>query len=479
MGRLMERWSLKNQLGATFLLILVLSVLCSAVTYVVGYLWWTHGGDRVVRPANFYEKRMPALAEYVEEQGAALLEADARAAFEEKVPSPGMRYQVMDRSARVRYGTLEGQLAANGAELARLLNRQSVSGQTVTTVYPLLDPEGEWRGAVAVRYDLEVSVADPRRNWWGVMVAVIVLASPFLYVLIFALGFARGFGRRLNRPIRELVRAAERIRERDLDFSLEYRAENEIGELTRSFEAMRAELKESLLREWRLEQERREMVAAIAHDLRTPLTIIQGHAEGLLGGGMNKPERLERYLRTIESNTRRAVGLIEEMNAVSEIDRAEFSLRPEAVETRGFLEEKAQGYAWLAEQKGRVFAFEYAVGAGVDDVLCLDAQRVAQVLDNIVGNALRFTPEGGRIEMRAEVEAGRLAITVRDTGAGFAERDLGRVFDKFYQGDPSRSQAKGHAGLGLYIAKRLTEQHGGEVTASNHPEGGAVVRVVL
>ena len=479
MGRfaVLDRWSIKNQLGATFLLILVLSAVCSAVTYGAGYLWWVQGGDQVVRPANFYEKKVPEVAAFVAERAAALLDERQRSALEQAVPQPGMAYQVLDRSARVRYGTFATPVAGDGRELALSLNRQSVSGQTVTNVMPLLDEAGEWRGALAVRYQLQMSVADPRRDWWGITLAVLVLASPFVYVLLFTLWFARGFGRRLNRPIGELVQAAERIRERDLDFTLTYRAENELGELTRSFEAMRAELKESLLREWRLEQERREMVAAIAHDLRTPLTIIQGHAESLLAGGMHRPERLERYLKTIQSNTQRAVGLIAEMNAVSEIERPEFALQAEDVAAVEFLEEKMQGYAGLAEQRGRVLAA--SVGGDADAVLRLDAGRVAQVLDNVVSNALRFTPEGGRIEVAARVERDRLDVTVRDTGSGFPDADVGRVFEKFYQGDPTRSQEKGHAGLGLYIAKRLAEQHGGTITASNHPEGGAVVCVVI
>jgi two-component system, OmpR family, lantibiotic biosynthesis sensor histidine kinase NisK/SpaK len=491
------RLSLRGQFGATFLLILVLSAVLAAVTYGAAWLWWTGAGENVLLPANYYEKKLPPLYDYLAAQGARMLDPSAREAWETQLPGGqggqgnadagggegGVRYQVLDAAGHVRYGTIAEPVAANAADLVRKLNKQQVEGQTltghtVTNMVPLLDEEGVLKGAVALRYELKPSVPDPNKRLWLPVLFILVLASPFLYVLLFTVLFARGFGRRIGRPITELIQASQRIREQDLDFQLTYQGRNELGDLTRAFEEMRAELKDSLLREWRLEQERQEMVAAIAHDLRTPLTIIQGHVDGLLEGGMKNPDRLQRYLQTIAQNTRRVGHLITEMNTVSEIDKPDFVLGLRVVDVAAFFAERAETDRWLAEEQGRFLRTEVEDVRAEKRTMRLDDGRVAQIVDNLLANAIRFTPSGGEIEWKVRIEENAVHFSICDSGPGFAEKDLPYLFQKFYQGDPART-GRGHAGLGLYIAKELAEKHGGEIAAENRVEGGACVRVII
>ena len=145
---------------------------------------------------------------------------------------------------------------------------------------------------------------------------------------------------------------ARKIQSHDLDFQLiESENTKELNQLVRAFEDMRIALKDSLLRQWQLEEERKEMVAAIAHDLRTPLTIIHGHVEGLIDGGAKNPERLERYLQTIFSSTQRSIRLIDQLNEVSAIGLQNFIMEPKVVDVAEFIEHKTEEYTMLCTKK--------------------------------------------------------------------------------------------------------------------------------
>lgn len=304
------------------------------------------------------------------------------------------------------------------------------------------------------------------------------MAAPFVFILLFTILFARRIGKRLVPPIVQLINGAGRIQRNELDFTLSVTGgSKELVQLTEAFEEMRSSLHQSLSAQWRMEQERRDMVAAIAHDLRTPLTIIQGHVDNLLENKAKQAERLDSYLLTIRKNTDRAVRLLDDMGIVSEIDQPDFSLSVRPLDVVVFCREKAEEYRTICSAKSLHFQAEIQVADGCDGWFRADGLRLEQMLDNVIGNSIRLTPEGGKIEWRVEILPESVVLEVSDTGPGFAEADLLHMFEKFYQGDASRSIHKGHAGLGLYIVKTLAEKHGGSVSAGNRPGEGAYVQI--
>ncbi|NGP61230.1 HAMP domain-containing histidine kinase [Paenibacillus thiaminolyticus] len=476
----MKIYPFKRQFIVYFCWVIGFSLLATALVWG-GFLWMLNQGKLDwLRPANHYEKKVPSIRRMVEAEGERLLQQQGAAALERLIDENGMSYAVVDRHGRYLYGTLTDPQIDGRREMIRLLNSTSTQklGQ-VHTVMPIIDKAGGVEGAVIVAYILKAGVSPDAKNSFAAVIILMVLVMPFIIVILFTWLFGRRFGRKLNQPIQALIEGTRRVQRRDLDFSFSYEGASEIAQLMKAFDEMRRELSLSLQREWRLEQERRDMVAALAHDLRTPLAIVQGHVEGLLEGGMKNPERLERYLWTIDKNTKRAARLVQDMNRVAEMEVPQFRLNLHEVNVRVFVEEKASDIERLCEERNIEFRCSLTGREADHQRAMLDADKVSELLDNVVSNSLRYTPPGGTIVWETECAQDKVMLTVTDTGPGFPPNMMKAVFDKFVQGDAARSRNKGHAGLGLYMAKLIAEKHGGRIYASNRPEGGACVTVTL
>jgi signal transduction histidine kinase len=212
----------------------------------------------------------------------------------------------------------------------------------------------------------------------------------------------------------------------------------------------------------RLETIRRDFVANVSHELKTPLTSITGYAETLL---TNRPDEAtsRKFLETILTNSRRMQRLVDDQLDLSRIESGHLRPAPRRVAAEPALRE-----AWEAiELPSRSrHAFAVAVAPGAES-LTVDPEALRQVLANLYDNARRYTPEGGRITAAAAPDDGGIRVSVRDTGSGIARDHLPRIFERFYRADPSRSRAEGGTGLGLAIVKHLVEAHGGRAWAES------------
>ncbi|KEK25272.1 ATPase [Bacillus gaemokensis] len=470
----MERLRIKQQLIVGFITIIVGSILLSIATLGAFVYWWQKSGDQLMQPANYYEKKIPMIQEYATKKGERLLDKEEQKDLEKLIPREGITYQVIDSKGERKYGTYKRQVISKNNPLPKNLN-MSLHVEDIdknTTYYtPLMSDDGELKGALGLNYTLKVSYA----NRWIVFIIVFVMGSPFIYVSLLSYVVSHRIGKRLSRPIKELVDASKRIKARDLNFHIEYKGKNEIGELVASFENMRAALADSLSRQWELEEERREYVRAISHDLKTPLTIVQGHTEGLQSGLWKNEELLQRYLQTIERNTNRMVKLLGEFNTVNELESFSFQLLLSEVNMESFFRKKIEEYECVAKKKEIEWNVMFE---NEDDIktLVFDQERMSQVMDNMVMNGVRFTPEKGRMLVKVCIQHDELQFHVYDSGPGFQSGDVQKVFQRFYQEDKSRSSSKGHSGLGLYIAKTIVGKHGGNIFAENSSVcGGAHV----
>lgn len=268
----------------------------------------------------------------------------------------------------------------------------------------------------------------------------------------------------ISRPVQELTAATKVLAGGDLGHQVPVRTSDEIGELAKSFNRMSADLAHS-------NQLRRQMTADIAHDLRTPLSVIAGYAEALADGKL--PGTPETY-QAMHLQAQHLNRLIEDLRTLSLADAGQLSLTRRPVEPRGLLEHTALAYLPAAESRDVALTVE---GEDVPPVM-IDPDRLLQVLGNLVSNALRHTPDGGRVSLSAARDNGQTLLRVRDTGPGIPADDLPHIFDRFYRGDKARSD-DGASGLGLAIARSLVEAHGGRITAENATTGGAVFSVLL
>lgn len=315
-----------------------------------------------------------------------------------------------------------------------------------------------------------------------ILVVLGLIALPCFILIISILFFAWRMGRRISQPVDELMLAVEKIRQHDLNFSINYNGRDELGDLCSAFNELRRELQESLEREWRKQEEMRTMIAALSHDLRTPVTIIQGHVEGLARAeaGEKRNQRLDRYLPVLEASSQRMTRLLNDMLLVSSLEQAGFIIQPQPVQLDREMERKVEVYKLQASVHEINFSYTYQNLAGQEYPVALDLHHIEQVLDNLFENALRFTPDRGKINLTCTRQDRYLSFVLRDTGRGLAPADLPRVFEKFYQGSPRPGEkARKAAGLGLYTCKLLIEKHGGTIAIQNGPMGGCEVAFCL
>jgi two-component system, OmpR family, phosphate regulon sensor histidine kinase PhoR len=221
----------------------------------------------------------------------------------------------------------------------------------------------------------------------------------------------------------------------------------------------------------RLEAMRRDFVANVSHELKTPLTSISGYAETLLFDTPD-PDTTHRFLSTILSNARRMQRLVDNLLDLAKIEAGHWQPEREPVNLAAAARETWTELSDRDTARSLDFQIDVAVDA---DTVIADADAVGQVLTNLLENAIRYTPPGGRIICRSRRENGGIAVSVSDNGAGIVREHLPRIFERFYRSDPSRSRDEGGTGLGLAIVKHLVEAHGGKVSAESERGRGTTI----
>jgi signal transduction histidine kinase len=287
-------------------------------------------------------------------------------------------------------------------------------------------------------------------------------------IAVIGLGLLLAFllSRTLTRPIRELTAATRAVSAGQLKQDVPVRSHDELGELAASFNRMNAELARST-------GLRRQMTADIAHELRTPVSVILGHAEAVHDGVL--APSLETF-EIIRDETERLDSLIEDLRTLSRADAGELPIDCQLVSPVKLIEKVQIMHKQRASLKN--IAIELQLEPDLPEIF-VDQGRMVQVLSNLVDNALLYIPEGGHIMISARQVAKDLEIKVQDSGPGIAEDDLGRVFDRFYRSDPSRQRNEGGSGLGLAIAKSIVEKHNGRIWAESKPGQGTAFIINL
>lgn len=468
----MKKRTLAYQFRHTFIKTIAASITASILTMALFGVLFVLSLNRDIYPANYYERQISGIVSFVRENNATLLRPASQKNLDSVIEGDGILYQVVDAEGDFIYGTLAEKPYTSKDELfTSFVNQTQVrSGYYIQTVPIMRD--NETKGAVLLAYHFKTTFA----NFRGRIIFslfIISLFSPFLYIIVFMLWFSKQFAREINEPLQLLSDASQKIKEKDLDFTIEYHADNELGKLFAAFSEMQEELKKSLTNQWKMEQERIEMVAALAHDLKSPLSLILAYSDALVEDYHDGSEELKEYLAVIQENAEKSASLVRQMQYTSEIENKGAELHPAIINLRGFLEQKVQFFGLQARQKAIELTLH--IHKNVPSYVQIDSKSLTRILDNLVSNSLQYTPAGGRVLLKVNVEKGQLYYTISDTGCGFSARDLKRAFDKFYRGDEARQTSGGHSGLGLYIVKQLVEQINGTVQIKNTLAGGACV----
>nr|MBA3364004.1 HAMP domain-containing protein [Actinomycetota bacterium] len=290
--------------------------------------------------------------------------------------------------------------------------------------------------------------------WWQFLLVGVVAATISLVV-------ARFFARGMTQPLRDMASAARMMETGDYSVRVQTRSRDEVGKLAAAFNRMSGELEN-------LEKSRRDLVANVSHELKTPITAIRAHLENLLDG-VEQPERatLEVMLAQVE----RLGRLVDQLLDLSRLESGEIPLRIEALPLQPLVDDLISEID--VALPGRGVRVDNHVPNDLP-ALSVDRERVHQVLFNLVDNAVRFTPDGGHVTVSARRRNGSVEVVVSDTGAGIPPEHLPRLFERFYRADPARAREDGGTGIGLAIARSVVEAHGGQIRAESEPGRGSV-----
>ena len=220
----------------------------------------------------------------------------------------------------------------------------------------------------------------------------------------------------------------------------------------------------------RLEHLRREFVANVSHELKTPLTVIQGAVETLLDGALDDPTHRHGFVASIAEEATRLRRLVDDLLTLAQVESRQAMLKRESLPLRPFVE------AEIARHQALAAAHQVALALDVSETLppvWIDRGQLAHAVGNLLDNAIKYNRPGGRVVVRATVEQGHLRLEVEDTGIGIPTADLPRVFERFYRVDKARSRETGGTGLGLSIVKHVAEAHGGSVQVESTPQHGS------
>ena len=299
-------------------------------------------------------------------------------------------------------------------------------------------------------------------------------------LLVFATGIAAAVSFFLSAALTDRIltlnRAAERIARGELSTRVVVEGHDELAQLTQAFNVMAAQLELAQQKQQELDTLRRDLVAWVSHDLRTPLTSIRAVLEALADGVVDDSTTVQRYYRIAQQDIRSLSHLIDDLFDISQLDAGGLKLDIETNSIGDLISDTIESISETARRQNIELAGDVQPGT---DPVRMDAARIGRVLTNLTANALRYTPTGGRINLSAQRTAEGVEIEVDDTGEGIRPEDLPYVFDRFYRGEKSRSRATGGAGLGLAIARGIVEAHGGHIHAESEIGHGARFVVVL
>jgi len=300
------------------------------------------------------------------------------------------------------------------------------------------------------------------------LVAITIIITTTTYIL----------SRKIVKPLTQLENAALQIRKGNYDFKINTTAKDEIGDLSRSFEETRKQLKETEKIKRKYDNNRNELISNISHDLKTPITTIKGYIEGIMDGIPTSKEKKDKYLKTIYQNTVNMESLINELFLLSELDLKELPLNLVPIDIKAYLTDCFEELKFYLTEKGITLKFD--VDYNEQKKVYADREKIKRVILNIINNAVNhkasINPVISIILTEKKEEA---QIEIRDNGQGIPKKSLNNIFERFYKADKARSVNSSGTGLGLYIAKKIITSHGGKIWAKSQQGKGTSIFFTL
>lgn len=282
-------------------------------------------------------------------------------------------------------------------------------------------------------------------------------------------------------PVQELNIAMKNIAEGNLDYQVRAPGEKQKGEMAElavNYEDMRLRLKESIEEKLQRENQNKELISNISHDLKTPITAIKGYVEGIMDGIANTPEKMDKYIKTIYNKANDMDRLINELALYSGIDTNRIPYNFHRLNVADYFQDCLEDVGLDLESEDIELSYSNLVSP--ETMVIADPEQLKRVVNNIISNSVKYQDKKpGMIDIRILDEIDSIRIEIEDNGRGIAQRDLPKIFERFYRTDASRNSMKGGSGIGLSIVKKIVEDHGGYIWATSKEGEGTCMHIVL
>lgn len=279
-------------------------------------------------------------------------------------------------------------------------------------------------------------------------------------------------------PIKELNVAMCKIKEGNFDYRISSDNKGEIGQLYRNYEDMRLRLKESTEEQERQEKQNRELISNISHDLKTPITAVKGYVEGIMDGVADTPEKMEKYIKTIYNKANDMDRLINELTIYSGIDNNRIPYNFHRINVADYFGDCVEEVG--LDLESRNIELNYSNLVAPDTMIIADPEQMKKVINNIISNSVKYIDKPkGVIDIHILDEVDSVRVEIEDNGKGIAQKDLPKIFERFYRTDASRNSSQGGSGIGLSIVKKIIEDHGGYIWATSKEGEGTCIHFVI
>lgn len=302
------------------------------------------------------------------------------------------------------------------------------------------------------------------------IIIILVITSVFLTLWISKGVFS---------PINQLNIAMQNIAEGNLEYRLPESTDGEIGSLYRNYEEMRLRLKESADEKICTENQNKELISNISHDLKTPITSIKGYVEGIMDGVADTPEKMDKYIKTIYNKANDMDRLINELTVYSGIDNNRIPYHFHSLNVAEYFGDCVEEVGMDLESKG--IKLDYSNLTPPETKIIADPEQLKRVVNNIISNSIKYKSRTRNLEidMRILDDTDSIRIDIEDNGNGISAKDLPNIFERFYRTDSSRNSSQGGSGIGLSIVKKIIEDHGGYIWATSKEDEGTCMHIVF
>ncbi|HOQ10535.1 MAG TPA: HAMP domain-containing sensor histidine kinase [Syntrophomonadaceae bacterium] len=460
--------TLSNQFLISFVVIFLLTILATVLAFVM----LSFASQFIA--GSLVKNQYPA---------SAIIKDDYNQIDATPVVQNGGGVQVIDKEYRVVFSRgldTIGKDQLSAGEFTKFLLESKSKPYNYDILY---HPQGEFWLIVtfptSIRLDFSLvynklaTAGDFQRAGWAIAFAVL---SYLLIVAMFALVYSKLTAASITVPLRKLIEGTRLLREGDYSARVDLRLKNEFAELQDTFNDMAARIEHEMSLRKKSEGDRRRLILDISHDLKNPMASIQGYAELLLKkSDLTEQERSE-HLQVILNNSQRANRLLSELFELSQIDSPEFSLKLERIDVSEYLRQICAELVPQLEREG--FQYEFNIMEESMHAL-VDIHRFGRIIQNLADNALRYNPPGTLIKMILREQDHQAVIEFSDNGIGIPAHLVDHIFKPFVRVDDSRNSKTGGSGLGLSIAKKIAQAHGGDLTLCLTREKGSTFRIAI